>query len=241
MERRQLGALQATVGGGTDRKGGGKGPVVVLCHGFGAPGTDLVPLGRVIPVPEGTRWVFPEAPLALPREFQGGRAWWMIDIERMQLAIMRGETRDLTRDTPEGLAPAREMLIGLLDAVQEELGVDGSRIVLGGFSQGAMLALDVALHTDRALAGLVLLSGTLLAADDWIARMPARKGLPVLQSHGRSDALLPFSIAERLHGELSGAGWATKWVPFAGGHEIPGVVTDGLADFLRDRLAPNAS
>jgi phospholipase/carboxylesterase len=235
MPTRQFGALRALLTGGTDRAGGGAGPVVVLLHGFGAPGDDLVPLHRVIDAPPGTRWVFPEAPLE-PPELYGGRAWWRIDLARMQLALERGEARDLTREVPEGLGEARDRVMSLLDAVERELGVPGSRVVLGGFSQGAMLSLDVALRSDRALAGLVLMSGTLLAEDEWVPRMPARRGMQVLQSHGQADPLLPFGIAERLRDELARAGCEVTWIPFRGQHEIPGSVTDALGPFLRGVL-----
>src|SRR5207244_1388810 len=134
------------------------------------------------------RFVFPVAPLA-PPALAGGRAWWMIDLARLQQGPRT--PRDLN-EIPAGLAEARAQLSSLLDAVEKELGVPGNRIVLGGFSQGAMLSLDVALHRLSPLAGLVLLSGTLIAAHEWAARLPARAGLPVFQSHGSEDPLLPF-------------------------------------------------
>ena len=55
--------------------GSGTGPIVVLVHGFGAPGDDLVPLADEISAPAGTRFVFPAAPLSLGPD---SRAWWMI-------------------------------------------------------------------------------------------------------------------------------------------------------------------
>ncbi len=228
--------MRVRITGGTDREGGGDGPVVVLLHGFGAPGTDLVPLWRELAVPAETRFVFPEAPLEL--EFEGGlelgdaRAWWLIDMQKLEAAVLGGELRDLTRDVPEGMSDARALVSDMLDAVERELHVDGSRVVLGGFSQGAMLALDIALRTERKLAGLVLLSGTLLAEDEWLPLMPRRAGLPVLQSHGRMDPLLPFSIAEMLRDRLTTAGLAVRFVAFNGGHEISGSVLDELGRFV---------
>lgn len=231
-----FGSLKVRLCGGSDREGGGTGPLVVLLHGFGAPGTDLVPLYRELRPPEGTRFAFPEAPLELDLGVGESRAWWLIDMLKLEAALVRGELRDLTRDVPEGLAEARALVTEMLDALERELGVDGSRIVLGGFSQGAMLALDVALRTGRPLAGLALMSGTLLAEDEWLPLMPKRAGLPVLQSHGRMDPLLPFSIAERLRDELTKAGLAVKFIPFNGGHEIPGGALDGLDELLRTTL-----
>jgi phospholipase/carboxylesterase len=228
MGERMLGGLPAAITGGTDGEGGGDGPVVVLCHGFGAPGDDLVGLVPYLRAPAGTRFVFPAAPLA-PEGLAGGRAWWMIDLERLQMGARR--PRDTT-EIPAGLAEARAQLAALLDAVSSELAVPGERLVLGGFSQGAMLSLDVALHRPSPLAGLVLLSGTLIAEREWSARLPARRGLPVFLSHGTHDPLLPYATAEQLRDTLTAAGLAVEWTSFPGGHEIPLPVLRGVGAFL---------
>lgn len=231
MKRVTLGGLECVVTGGTDRAGGGAGPAVVLLHGFGAPGDDLVSLHRVLDVPREVRFVFPAAPIALDMMGVDSRAWWMIDMVRLQRAMETGELRDLTRDVPEGMAPARTLVTALLDEVDERM--RPSHVVLGGFSQGAMLSTDVALRTTRPLAGLVLLSGTLLAESEWLPLMPARHGLPVLQSHGTADPLLPFGLAERLSAELRKAGLDATFLAFRGGHEIPPPVLEELGAFLR--------
>ncbi|MFW6052128.1 MAG: alpha/beta hydrolase [Myxococcota bacterium] len=233
MREARLGELRVRIAGGTDREGGGDGPVVVLMHGFGAPGDDLVGLWRVLDLPREVRFVFPEAPMELPGGLYGAaRAWWMIDLEALERARAEGRVRDRRREYPEGLEAARRQVIGMLDALEDELGVGSERVVLGGFSQGSMLALDVALHDDRPLGGLVLLSSTLLAENDWVPRMPARKGLPVLQTHGQQDELLGFELAEQLRDRLRDAGLDVTWVPFRGGHAIPGPALDALQAFL---------
>ena len=235
----ELGGLACRVVGGSDRQGGGDGPLVVLLHGFGAPGDDLVSLSRVLAAPRGTRFVFPAAPLSIDVGYGAmfdSRAWWMIDMARLERALTTGQARDLTRDVPEGLAPARAKVTALLEDCETKLGADPAKTVLGGFSQGAMLSLDVALHTERKLAGLVLMSGTLLAEDEWIPRMASRHALPVFQSHGTQDPLLPFAIAERLRDAMTEAGLAVTFVPFRGAHEIPPPVLDGVGKFLESTL-----
>ena len=235
MKTISLGGLDCQLVGGSDREGGGNGPLVVLLHGFGAPGDDLVSLFRVIDAPPGTRYLFPAAPLALPAPYTGGRAWWNIDIAALERAMATGEERNLSRDVPNGLPEARAKVAALLGEATDKLAP--SAVVLGGFSQGAMLSCDVALHADTKLAGLVLMSATLLAEEEWTKRMASRKGLAVLQSHGREDTLLPFSMAERLHELLETAGLDVTWMPFRGGHAIPPGVLEGLGTFLRKTLA----
>lgn len=237
MRVEQLGDLNVCVTGGVDGRGGGSGPVVVLLHGFGAPGRDLVPLADAMDVPDPVRFVFPAAPVELAGFYGDSRAWWMIDMARMQLAMLGGQAPDYAREVPEGMAEARAKLLDMLDAMRERLDAAASPLVLGGFSQGAMLSCDVALRSDVPLAGLVLLSGTLLCEHEWAPLMPTRAGLHVFQCHGRGDPLLPFALAERLRDHLRDAGLDVSWNPFEGGHEIPPRILHALGLFLRARLA----
>lgn len=237
MRQERLGRLLVRIAGGADGRGGGSGPTVILLHGFGAPGDDLVPLGEALGAPPGTRFVFPVGPLSLPMGAGEARAWWMLDLERLQRDRAAGRPRDPSPDVPQGLAEARGEVLALLDELPRRLGADPRQTVLGGFSQGAMLACDVALRTDRPFAGLALLSGALLARHEWTPLMPKRRGLKVFQSHGTQDPLLPFALAEQLRDLLTKAGLSVDWVGFRGGHEIPPVIVTRLGSFLRSVLA----
>jgi phospholipase/carboxylesterase len=232
--------LRVVLTGGADREGGGTGPLVVLMHGFGAPGTDLVPLWRQLAVPGDVRFAFPEAPLDLAElagsAYAGARAWWMIDVERLAAAAAGAAREDRSDEVPAGLAEARTQMAATLETLERELGVPTGRTLLGGFSQGAMLALDLALRTDRPLSSLALLSGTLICRADWEPLMPRRAGLPVLMSHGRADPLLSFQAAEQLRDLLVQAGLAVRWHPFNGGHTISEGVLDDLCRLIHDTL-----
>jgi phospholipase/carboxylesterase len=232
MREGRLGELHIRMTGGTDGKGGGNGPVVILLHGFGAPGNDLVPLADVLIVPTGTRFVFPEGPLTLSFGPRDARAWWLIDMARMAQDQAAGRPRDLSNEIPKGLAPARDTMLTFLKQVEHTFNADPRKTVLGGFSQGAMLTCDAILHTDRPYAGLVQLSGNLFAQPIWSPLMPKRKGLPVFQSHGVQDEILPYIGASRLRDALSQSGLAVEWHRFRGGHEIPEQVLQRLSVFL---------
>lgn len=236
MREETIGGLTVRMTGGTDGHGGGAGPLVILMHGFGAPGDDLVPLWSHLHAPHGTRFVFPVGPLSLAMGFGESRAWWMLDLDRITKDRAAGRPRDLSQEVPKGLAEAREKVLALVHDLDRR-GAGSAKMVLGGFSQGAMLACDVALRSHRSLAGLVLLSGTLVAQREWEPLMPTRKGLKVLQSHGSQDPLLPFGQAERLRDLLAGAGMVVDWVGFRGGHEIPEAILAKLGAFLRMVLA----
>lgn len=240
MQERKFGDLTVRLAGGTNRERGGDGPLCVLMHGFGAPATDLVPLFRALNVPREVRFAFPAAPLLLdpsaPPEY-APRAWWHIDMLRLQSSI-RDEPEKLARQKPAGLDAARAAVEGMLDAFERELGTPRERIVLGGFSQGAMLACDVVLRSERSPAGLVVMSGAPVCLEEWQKLAPARKGLRVLQSHGRADPVLPFHGAEFLRDLLRGAGLLVEWVPFGGGHGIPDGVLERLGAFFEPSNQP---
>lgn len=216
---------------------------VVLCHGFGASGTDLVPLaGELVSqapaLGSAVRFIFPAAPLALAGFGGDARAWWPIDFE--STVALRASGREgrlaLRARVPDGLAQARRQLAACLEAVAVTSGLPPSRVVLGGFSQGAMLTTDLALRQDEAPAALAILSGTLLAEGEWRARAPRRKGLTVLQSHGRQDPLLPFEDAVALRDLLLEAGLRVEFLPFDGPHTIPLQALERLGALLLSLL-----
>jgi phospholipase/carboxylesterase len=235
MRRVRVANLDVVLGGGPDREGGGTGPMLVLMHGYGAPAEDLVPLGRQLAVDPSVRFAFPAAPhlleMGLPKE-QAGRAWWQIDMAELQRAIMMRDYETLTGRVPDGLAEARAHVMALLDALETEHGVARDKLVLGGFSQGAMLATDVALHAERPPAALAILSGSLIAKAEWLPLMKHRAGMPVLQSHGRADPVLSFEIAETLRQALTDAGVSVEFVAFNGGHGIPNGAVDALGKLV---------
>ena len=232
----QLGGLDCRV---LQEGEGAPSAVVMLCHGFGAPGDDLVGLYDELlllaPSLKPLRFVFPAAPLSLQAMGYGdARAWWMIDFEKIQ-ALNSGDLKllqEFRSAEPEGMSKARAMLLKAVDEIIVQTGLPLSKLVLGGFSQGAMIATDVALRLPEPPAALAILSGTLLVEEVWKAKATARAGLPILQSHGRVDPILRFDAAERLRDLLTEAGCPPQWVPFDGPHAIPALVLRKLAEFL---------
>ena len=215
-------------GGGVDEKSDSL--VVVLMHGFGAPGDDLVPLAEAMRLPQTVRYIFPEAP---EEAGLGGRAWWQLDPSRIERMMRNQAPMDLSGEDPAGMQKAREMIVRFLDEVETHF-APGEKIVLGGFSQGAMLACDVAFSTDRPLAGLLLFSGGLIATDRWASGMHARKRLSVFQSHGESDPILSYAMAKRLRDRMQEHLLDVRWISFQGGHGIPPVVLYDAARFLKE-------
>jgi len=212
--------------------------IAVCCHGFGAPGTDLVGLGPELAgsdpeIARSVRFVFPEAPVSLDSiGYYGGRAWWHLDLEARMQAIERGQIRDLRNDIPAGLDVASDHLTSLIQELGESHDLPASRFVLAGFSQGAMIATEVALNLPQSPAGLCLFSGTLMNEQNWKRQAAERGPLPVFQSHGRQDPILPFVAAEWLRDLLLAGGIPVEFLPFQGPHTIPREALAGCARML---------
>jgi phospholipase/carboxylesterase len=232
MREITVAGLTTRLTGGTDGHGSGNGPVVILLHGYGAPGDDLVVLGSVLKGPPGTRWIFPEGPLQLSTGYGGASAWWLIDMARLEADRAAGRMRDLSAEVPRGLPQAREALERFLTLLPGTVAVDYQQTVIGGFSQGAMLTCDLVMRTAFPFAGLIQLSGSLVAKQDWRPSKGKRAGLPVFQSHGTLDPILPYVMGERLRDELIAAGLMVQWHSFRGGHEIPEPVLSQLDGFI---------
>jgi phospholipase/carboxylesterase len=187
---------------------------VVCLHGYGADMRDLAPLAPEIPVERPLRWIFPDGPEMLD---WGGRAWFPINVAAFEEAQRTGKPRDLSDGEPVGMAEARRELQALL----EELAVPPEKLVPMGFSQGAMMAVDLSLRSRGIPAGVAILSGTLVDRKQLAALAPKRKGLPFFQSHGSVDPILGFAQALELENELKAAGWKGSLSRFEGGHAIP--------------------
>jgi phospholipase/carboxylesterase len=200
------------------------GTVVIVLHGYMMGAEDLAPFGRSLGVP--ALYLFPQGPLRLqPR----GRAWWSSALDAPGAALRTGP-RDMAAEVPAGLPRARELLDRYVQACRQEF--RPQRLIVGGFSQGGMLACDWLLKCAPALDGLLLLSASRLNFTAWQAGPDALLELPVLISHGRQDQNLAFAAGERLRDFATEAQARVTWVPFDGAHEIPLVVWRAARRFL---------
>lgn len=201
--------------------------IVIFCHGFGAPGTDLVGLGPEIlnlkpHLADKVQFFFPAAPLSLDAMgAYGGRAWWHLDVEKFMASIEGGLSRDLRSEKPEGLDEAHQMLVNMIDEIKNRYQLPMSRFVLGGFSQGSMLTTDVTLRSEEKPSGLIIFSGTLLCESEWKPLIEQKPNVRILQSHGRQDPVLPYDNAVRLHELFEENGIPNEFISFNGIHTIP--------------------
>ncbi len=225
VRRRRIASLDCLEIPGTDL-----GPVVILFHGFGADANDLASLSQVLKGVPGTTWIFPNGHQKVELgPHMEGRAWFPISLSKLEAAQASGEPFDLSELQPPGLKKARDMVLEMIKA----LDVPMSRVTLGGFSQGAMLATEVTLRSKEKPAGLVLLSGALVNASEWKVMAKEMPGFKYYQSHGNRDTVLKHEGALKLNTLFSESAWNGKLHTFNGGHEIPFEVISQVDNFLR--------
>lgn len=211
----------------------GTGPLpFVMIHGYGSSAEEWIPFTYTIRLPAGRRFVIPEGTETTqpPDGPRNGRAWWRLGLDAHRRA---GDgLPDLSRTSPPGLIASSQRIRTLLDELASAGGYPRQRQMLGGFSQGAMIAADVAFTTDEPIDALVLLSPTLVNESAWRGGMAKRRGLPVFVSHGRRDDVLPFDATVRLQQAMRDAGLRVTWFPFDGGHDMPAEVVTALNAFF---------
>ncbi len=156
--------------------GGPAKQLVILLHGLGADGNDLIQLapylGRAVPE---AAFVSPNAPQPCDMA-PFGRQWFSLQNRDPEVLV-------------QGADAAAPILDAFIDAEMERRGLDAERVALLGFSQGGMMALHTGLRRERSLAAICALSGALLGSDSLPEQIRSRP--PVLLVHGDSDEVVP--------------------------------------------------
>jgi phospholipase/carboxylesterase len=200
--------------------------VVVFLHGYGANGADL--LGLADPLSEhlpDTLFVAPDAPESVPGA-PFGYQWFPIP-------WLDGSSQE---EAERGIAQASDDLNAFLDALMVDEDVLPEQVVLVGFSQGSMMALQVAPRREDPVAGIVAFSGRLLSPDALADEVVSRP--PVMLIHGDQDDMVPVQSLPEAAEALQGAGWTDVFAHIMKGTGH-GIAPDGLSValvFMRDKL-----
>ncbi len=194
--------------------------IVLLLHGYGADGDDLIGLAPAwAPAMPDALFVSPHAPF--PCEGAPfGRQWFGIHGRSDELRLA-------------GLRAASAMVDGLIDDLLEETGLAPAALTLAGFSQGTMLALHTGPRRAEPLAGILGYSGRLLAPQ--LLEREAQSRPPVALIHGERDELVPYASMAEAAAALEHAGFAVETHGRPGlGHGIdPAGMQAGLAFMAR--------
>ena len=199
----------------------------VLFHGYGADAADLAPLGEALG--EGLTWIFPNGIQKIPTAAgMVGRAWFQVDTQALEESLTLGTHRDMSIYRPADMEDTYQKIRKFLNEVESQY----DEVLIGGFSQGAMLSTEMALRAEKKPKALIVLSGTLLCQKQWSQWAPTCQGLRFFQSHGRYDPLLSFDQAQALFQMFTDSHWVGKFHEFPGQHEIPPEIIKSLKEFL---------
>ncbi len=194
---------------------------LVLLHGRGTDEHDLFPLLDLLDPEARLVGVTPRGPLSLP---PGGAHWYGV----RQIGFPDRETFLSTYDA----------LSRWLDALPEALGVPAGRIVIGGFSQGAVMSYALGLGAGRPCpVALIALSGFIPVVDGFELDLESRSGLPVAIGHGTLDPVIPVQFAREARALLEEAGLAVldRESPMA--HSVDPAFLRELARWIAGALA----
>jgi phospholipase/carboxylesterase len=207
--------------------GGDPQQLVILLHGYGSNGADLISLAPYWrqAVPDAL-FLAPNAPEQIPG-MPGGYQWWDLS------------TRDRA-SRAAGAARAAPVLDAFIDQQLERYGLTEDRLVLAGFSQGTMMALQVGPRRERQIAGIIGYSG-MLADVGSLSRDPHTKP-PILLVHGSADPTIAVSSYHEAKTELERLGFDVSGHVSAGlGHSVDMPGLELGRDFLRRVLVDSSS
>jgi phospholipase/carboxylesterase len=209
--------VRKPVSGGKPRQ------LVVLLHGVGADGNDLIGLAPYwAPALPDAEFLSPDAPFPCDMA-PYGRQWFSLQ-DRSAAALLAG-----VRAT----AP---ILDAFLDDALASRGLDASKMALVGFSQGTMMSLYVGLRRAKALAGIVGYSGALIGAETLAQEIRSRP--PVLLVHGDADQIVPPQAFPLAVEGLKAAGVTVEELICPGvGHSIDEAGLRRGGEFLRRVLS----
>ena len=186
---------------------------VIWLHGLGADGHDFEAIVPQLTAANqrGIRFIFPHAPMQ-PVTLNNGyvmRAWYDI------VAINKTARQD------EAGLRTSALSIEKLIKQQTESGIDCSKIVLAGFSQGGAVVLHTALRYKQRLAGVMVLSGYLPLRDKVVDEVSnENKDIPVLMAHGRMDDVVPMVMGEEARDFILSLGYQVDWQSYAMPHSV---------------------
>lgn len=197
--------------------------LVVLVHGYGADGNDLIGLA-----PHWQR-LLPDAAFVAPN---GPEPCAMQPMGYQWFGISRLDPNEMWR----GVQAAAPLLDAFIDEQLEARGLDVSRLALVGFSQGTMMSLHVGLRRQVPPVAIVGFSGALAGPEHLKDEM--RAAPPIMLIHGDMDEMLPIARMHAAAEVLGAAGLSVQWhVSHGVGH---GIAPDGLAiggKFLSDAFS----
>jgi phospholipase/carboxylesterase len=193
---------------------------LVLLHGRGTGENDLFPLIDILDPEARLVGVTPRGPLSLP---PGGAHWYVV--------------REVGFPDPDSFFPTYRALTEWIDGLPEALGAPPGRIVLGGFSQGAVMSYALGLGAGRpSPVALIALSGFIPKVEGFELDLESRAGLPVAIGHGTYDPIISVEFGREAYRLLDEAGLDVIYHESPMAHSVDPAFLNALAPWIGDAL-----
>lgn len=201
---------------------------VIWLHGLGADGYDfygIVPQLR-LPEPSSIRFIFPHAPIRPVALNRGAkmRAWYNI------VEIKKDAFEDAV-----GIRESEKNIASIIE-YEEMQGILSSNIILAGFSQGGVIALQCGLRYPKSLGGILALSTYLPLAHTLPTEIhEANRALPIFLAHGTEDEIIPIAWARNSRQILGQYQYSVEWHEYFMGHTVCPEEVHDIASFLSQK------
>ena len=219
----QLDAIELETGDNPDS-------AIIWLHGLGADGSDFSPVVPQLKLPDNlpVRFIFPHAPVRAITINQGFQMPGWYDI---------ASTSIIEHEDVDGIVESSNAIRQLCE-IQEAQGIDSTRIILAGFSQGGAIALHCGLHYPRPVGGIMALSTYLpqCAALD-TPETTANRATPVFVAHGSQDDVVAPQYGRQSCEQLQAAGYPVAWHEYPMAHSVCMEEIQDISAWLQIRLA----
>lgn len=201
---------------------------VIWLHGLGADGNDFVPIVDQLQLSHlAIRFIFPHAPVRPITINEGYPMPGWYDISSLSIADQEDEA---------GIKESSAIL-KLMCEEQEADGIDASRIVVAGFSQGGAIALHCGCRYPKQLAGIMALStyNPLSGSfDDEISNTATE--VPVFMAHGRQDEVIKYEYGRQSMEQLEAHNMEVHWHEYDMEHAVCPDEISHIRQWLSDIL-----
>ena len=203
---------------------------VIWLHGLGDSGNGFAPIVPELRLPDelGIRFVFPHAPMR-PITINNGmtmRAWYDItSLDFNQRADSQG---------------VNESSIFVKALIEQEMakGVPANKIVLAGFSQGGVIALNLGTRLEHSLAGIMSMSSYMSEPEKLSSEAhDANKQTPIFVAHGTHDDVVPVFMGNAAFKVLESNGYQATWHEYAMQHNVCNQQLNDISIWLQEKLS----
>ena len=194
----------------------------LFLHGYAADAKNVMGINQIKPA---ERWIFPDA----LKDSDGAQSWFEFKKINFPSDL---QNQEFHQEIQEQIQKGQTRILNFI----KSLNLNPEELILGGFSQGAILSSALALTAFKPKALIICSGGGAFFKSPKDSANKKSKPKKFFQSHGTQDSIVPFASGEALYQNLKTSGWKGSFYKFDGGHEIPLEILNRLKAYLNQEL-----